>query len=209
MAPARSTSPPSVDQTDMRVITLCPFQQGSALFWLEGVCICLIGAGLDRLRGPVTKPGLIGGPALRALHRLDYFVSVLWIQRGPGPSGVSEMMVVKVESIQSCNRSTHAHRVDLGLGCSQDSRRGPKAYRSQYRTLKYHVFGPLAGSNPTMRIPSGVASPATTNHATKGSVCVNLRGASNLKYWLHKLWSRNTRRQRRKRRMTRMIPVRS
>ena len=32
----------------------------------------------------------------------------------------------------------------------------------------------------TMRIPSGVASPVTTNHAAKGSVFVNLRNAGNL-----------------------------
>ena len=33
----------------------------------------------------------------------------------------------------------------------------------------------------TTRIPSGVTSPVTTNHAAKGSVFVNLRNASNLK----------------------------
>ena len=33
----------------------------------------------------------------------------------------------------------------------------------------------------TTRIPSGVASPVTTNHAAKGSVFVNLRNTGNLK----------------------------
>ena len=33
----------------------------------------------------------------------------------------------------------------------------------------------------TARIPSGVTSPVTTNHAAKGSVFVNLRNAGNLK----------------------------
>ena len=33
----------------------------------------------------------------------------------------------------------------------------------------------------TTRIPSGVASPVTTNHAAKGSVSVNLRNGGNLK----------------------------
>ena len=32
-------------------------------------------------------------------------------------------------------------------------------------------------------IPSGVASPVTTNHAAKGSVFVNLRNIGNLKNW--------------------------
>ena len=31
------------------------------------------------------------------------------------------------------------------------------------------------------RIPSGVASPVTTNRAEKGSVCVSLRNSGNLK----------------------------
>ena len=33
----------------------------------------------------------------------------------------------------------------------------------------------------TTRIPSGVASPVTANHAAKGCVFVNLRNAGNLK----------------------------
>jgi len=35
----------------------------------------------------------------------------------------------------------------------------------------------------TTRIPSGVASPVTTNHAAKGSVFVSLRNTGNLKHW--------------------------
>ena len=36
----------------------------------------------------------------------------------------------------------------------------------------------------TTRIPSGVASPVTTNHAAKGPVFVNLRNADHLKNWV-------------------------
>ena len=51
-----------------------------------------------------------------------------------------------------------------------------------YTNVKKHINIYLIGrSDRTTRIPSGVASPVTTNHASRGSVFGKLRNAGNLK----------------------------
>jgi len=50
---------------------------------------------------------------------------------------------------------------------------------SQKATMGRELMAPR--TDRTTRIPSGVASPVTTNHAAKGSVFVNLRNDGNLK----------------------------
>jgi len=62
--------------------------------------------------------------------------------------------------------------------------RGWYCQRSSTKSIPTTTMGRdlmASRTDRTMRIPSGVASPLTTNHAAKRSVFVNLRSAGNLK----------------------------
>ena len=63
----------------------------------------------------------------------------------------------------------------------QDGHAATQDCQSQKVTMGRELMAPRA--DRTMHIPSGVASPVTTNHTAKVSVLINLRNASYLKEW--------------------------